>query len=290
MNIGFIGLGTMGQPMARHLIDAGHALHVWARRPESMRPLVEAGAVAHPSPRIMAEHCEAVFFMVTDSADVEEVLLGEEGAGHGAPAGAVMVVSSTISPVATRRFAEEAEALGLEMLDAPVSGGPAGAEAASLAIMVGGRETVFERMRPVFERLGKTILYMGDHGAGQVTKACGQLALTVATEATAEALALARRCGVDPERVRQAMLGGLAASRVMELFGVRMTARDFGPGIDTRFYHKDLGIVLDLAHQAGQSLPAAALVMQQINGLMARGEDRSDFSALIRMLEPGNSD
>lgn len=285
MNIGFIGLGAMGQPMARHLIKAGHALHVWARRPESARPLVEAGAAVHATPQAMASYCEVIFVMVTDTADVEQVLLGEGGATQEAPAGAVMVVSSTISPVASRRIAERVEALGLEMLDAPVSGGPAGAEAATLAIMVGGKPEVFERLRPVFERLGKTILHMGGHGAGQVTKACGQLALLVATEATAEALALAARCGVDPERVRQAMLGGFAASKVMELFGARMTARDFGPGIDTRLYHKDLNIVLDLAHETGQALPAAAVVMQHINGMMGRGEARNDLSALIKVLE-----
>lgn len=285
MNIGFIGLGAMGQPMARHLIEAGHTLHVWARRPESAQPLIEAGATDHPTPRAMASHCEAVFVMVTDAADVEQVLLGEEGAAGSARAGTVMVISSTISPVASRRIAERIEAMGLEMLDAPVSGGPAGAQAATLAIMVGGKAEIFERLRPVFQCLGETILHMGAIGAGQVTKACGQLALLVATEATAEALALAERCGVDPERVRQAMLGGYAASKVMELFGARMTARDFGPGIDTRLYHKDMHIVLDLAHETGQAVPAAALVMQHINGMMGRGDAHNDLSALIKVLE-----
>ncbi len=285
MNIGFIGLGNMGRPMAQHLIGAGHALHVWARRAEGTRELVAAGAEAHSDPAALAARCEIVFVMVTDASDVEEVVLGAQGIAGGANKGTVLVVSSTISPVASRRIAAELEARGLEMLDAPVSGGPAGAQAATLAIMVGGKRAVFERLEPLFGCLGKTILHMGDHGAGQVTKACGQLALLVATEASAEALALAGRCGVDPERVRQAMLGGFAASKVMELFGARMTAREFGPGIDTRLYHKDLKIVLDLAHDIGQALPAAAVVMQHINGMMGRGEARNDLSALIKVLE-----
>jgi 2-hydroxy-3-oxopropionate reductase len=171
------------------------------------------------------------------------------------------------------------------MLDAPVSGGPAGAEQATLSIMAGGKPQVFERVKPLLECLGKTIVHVGDHGAGQTTKACNQLALLVAAQGAAEALALARACGVDPAKVREVMLGGVAASRVLDLFGKRMVERDFAAGIETRLYHKDLDIVLSLAHALGQALPAGALVMQHINAMMGRGDGTSDLSALIKIVE-----
>jgi 2-hydroxy-3-oxopropionate reductase len=171
------------------------------------------------------------------------------------------------------------------MLDAPVSGGPAGAQQATLSIMVGGEPNVFERVKPLFECLGKSIQHMGGHGAGQTTKACNQLALLVAAQGAAEALALARASGLDPARVREVMLGGVAASRVLELFGKRMVDRDFTAGIEARLYHKDLDIVLSLAHGLGQALPAGALVMQHINAMMGRGDGASDLSALIKGIE-----
>jgi len=171
------------------------------------------------------------------------------------------------------------------MLDAPVSGGPMGAEQATLSIMVGGKEGVFERIKPLFQCLGKTIVYMGHHGAGQTTKACNQLALLVNAQGTAEALSLAARCGVDPGKVREVMLGGVASSRVLELFGKRMVERDFAAGIETRLYHKDLHIVLALAHDLGIAVPAAALAMQSVNALVGRGEANNDLSALIKVVE-----
>lgn len=285
LRLGFIGLGAMGRPMALHLLEAGHAMTVYARRPAAVAPLVAAGARAVASPADVARAADVVFTLVTTSADSEQVTLGAQGIIEGARAGAVVVDMATISPLATRRIAEALEARGVEHLDAPVSGGPMGAQGATLAIMVGGKPQVFERVRPLFERLGKTILRMGDHGAGQVTKACNQLALTVTLEGVAEALMLAQRCGVDPAQVREVMLGGVAASRVLELFGKRMVERDFDHGIDARLYHKDLNIVLDLAHSLGIAAPAAAVTLQQINALIGSGGGNSDFSRMIEVLE-----
>ncbi|HEX6003790.1 MAG TPA: NAD(P)-dependent oxidoreductase, partial [Burkholderiales bacterium] len=184
-----------------------------------------------------------------------------------------------------RTVAKTLEENGVEMLDAPVSGGPMGAEQANLSIMVGGKPAVFERVKPLFECLGRTIVYLGDHGAGQITKACNQLALLVTAQGTAEAVSLAQACGVDPAKVREVMMGGVAASRVLELFGKRMVERNFEAGIETRLYYKDLDIVLSLAHDLGIALPAAALTMQNINALIGRGEGRNDLSTLIKVVE-----
>ncbi len=285
MKLGFIGLGVMGRPMALNLMKRGHEMAVYARRPGSAAPLVAAGARACATPAGVAANAEVVFTMVTHSSDVEQVVLGENGIIHGAARGSVLVDMETISPTAARRVAQALAEKGIEMLDAPVSGGPMGAEQATLSIMVGGKQPVFERIRPLLECLGKTIIYMGDHGAGQITKACNQLALLVTAQGTAEALALAKSCGVDPAKVREVMLGGVAASRVLELFGKRMVDRDFAAGIEVRLYHKDLHIVLDLAHELGLAVPAAALTMQNINALVGRGEGRSDLSALIKVVE-----
>ncbi len=282
---GFIGLGAMGRPMAANLMKAGYPLAVYARRPEAAAPLAAAGAAVHPTPAALAAACDVVFTMVTTSADSEEVALGKQGILEGARRGTVVVDMATISPLATRRIAAALEARGIEHLDAPVSGGPTGAQTATLAIMGGGKPAVFEFVQPLFSCLGRTVLHMGDHGAGQVTKACNQLALTVTAQGAAEALSLARRCGLDPARVREALLGGVAASRVLELFGKRMVERDFGPGIDARLYHKDVAIVLELAQDAGLPVPAAACVKQQLNALMGAGDGAADFSVLIRVLE-----
>ena len=285
IELGFIGLGAMGRPVALNLIRAGYPMTVYARRAQAAAPLVEAGAQIAASPAAVAERAQVIFSLVTGSADSEEVALGERGIIEGARKGSVLVDMATISPLTTRRIAEALSARGIDHIDAPVSGGPAGAQAATLSIMIGARPEVFERVKPLFECLGKTIMLMGGHGAGQVTKACNQLALTITAQAAAEALALARSCGLDPARAHAALMGGFAASRVLDLFGKRMVERDFGPGIDTRFYHKDLGIALELAQDAGVPLPAGALVKQQINALMGAGEGNADFSVLIRALE-----
>jgi 2-hydroxy-3-oxopropionate reductase len=275
----------MGRPMAMNLIKAGYPMGVYARRAESATPLMAAGAAVHASPAALAAASDVVFTIVTTSADSEQVTLGAHGIVEGAAPGTVVVDMATISPLATRRIAETLEARGIEHLDAPVSGGPMGAQGATLSIMTGGKDSVFLRIQPLFACLGKSVFHLGGHGAGQLTKACNQLALTVTAQGAAESLALARRCGLDPARVREALLGGVAASRVLELFGKRMVERDFGPGIDTRLYHKDLGIVLELAQEAGLPVPAAAVVKQQINALMGAGEGGADFSVLIRAIE-----
>lgn len=290
MKVGFIGLGVMGRPMAMNLMKAGHEMGVYARRAEAAQPLVAAGARRHETPAALAAASEVVITMVTTSSDVEQVVLGEDGIIRGARAGSVLIDMETIAPSAARHIAEKLASESIDMLDAPVSGGPAGAEQATLSIMAGGKSEVFERMRPLLACLGKTIIHLGGHGAGQITKACNQLALLVTAQGTAEALALAARCGIDPGKVREVMLGGVAASRVLDLFGRRMVERDFAAGIESRLYHKDLAIALGLAHEFGHAAPAAAVTMQHINALMARGEGNNDLSALIKVVEGMSKD
>jgi 2-hydroxy-3-oxopropionate reductase len=275
----------MGRPMALNLMKHGHRMGVYARRAEAAAPLLAAGAVRYATPAELAADAEAVFTVVTASSDFEQVVLGEHGIIHGARAGSVVIDMETIAPTVARAVAQSLAQKGVDMLDAPVSGGPMGAEQATLSIMAGGSAKVFERVKPLFECLGKTIVHVGDSGAGQITKACNQLALLVNAQGAAEAMTLAARCGVDPARVREVMLGGVASSRVLELFGKRMVERDFAAGIETRLYHKDLNIVLGLAHELGLAVPAAALVMQNINAIMGRGEGRDDLSSLIKVVE-----
>ena len=283
--LGFIGIGAMGEPMALNLLKAGYAVTVYARRATAAAALVKAGAALAESPAAVARASEIIVTMVTTAADCEEVTLGKMGLIEGAKRGAVVVDMATISPLAARRIAAALAEHGIEHLDAPVSGGPMGARDATLSIMAGGPLPVFERVRPLFEAMGKTILHMGEHGAGQVTKACNQLVLTVTLEGVAEAMNLASRCGVEPAKVREAMMGGFAASRVLELFGKRMVERNFENGVDARFYHKDLNIVLSLMHELGLPAPAAAVTLQQINALVGSGGARSDFSRMIEVLE-----
>ncbi len=285
MNLGFIGLGVMGRPMALHLMKQGHAMAVYARRSESAAPLVAAGATHCASPSALAAQCDVVFTMVTNSHDVEQVVLGAEGLVHGMRPGSVLVDMETIAPAVARHVAAELAKRGVEMLDAPVSGGPTGAEQATLAIMAGGKAEVFERIKPLFACMGKTIVRVGDSGAGQITKACNQLLLLVTAQGAAEALALAARCGVDVATVRDVMMGGIASSRVLEVFGKRMIDRHFANGIDTRLYHKDLAIALGLVHEHGAAAPAAAVAMQHINAAIGRGEGSSDLAVIIEVLE-----
>lgn len=285
MNLGFIGLGAMGRPMALHLLRAGHELTVFARRAEAARPLTEAGAASRATPAEVAAVSDVVFTIVTASRDVEEVALGSQGVIHGAKPGTILVDMSTIAPGTARHVAARLAERGIDMLDAPVSGGEAGAVAATLAIMAGGRPEVLERVRPLLEKLGKAIVHVGPHGAGQVAKACNQMIMVSCIEACAEAMLLAERSGVDPARVRQALSGGSARSRVLEVFGGRMTARDFRAGVEARLHHKDFGILMAEAVGLGLSLPVAAQVWQQLNALMAQGRGRDDTSSLLRVLE-----
>ncbi len=285
MRVGFIGLGVMGRPMALNLLRARHDIGIWARRPESAEPLVERGATAALSPAALAARCDVLFTMLTGTADVEKVLLGEDGVASGAQPGLVVIDTSTIDPSATRTIASALEARQIDMLDAPVSGGPHGARDATLSIMVGGDAAALERVRPLLEVIGAKVRHMGDHGAGQTTKACHQLLLLITAQGVAESLALARRAGLDAERVREAMLDGMASSRVLDFFGDRMARRDFAAGIESRLYHKDLDIVLGLAHTLGVALPAGAVTMQFINGLHGRGLGRDDLSSLVRLMD-----
>jgi 2-hydroxy-3-oxopropionate reductase len=285
MNVGFIGLGVMGRPMALNLLKNGRQVGVFARRPETAEPVVAAGAKAYPTAAALAAASDAIILMVTGTTDVEEVLLDKNGVVESARPGSVVIVMSTISPTATRRMATALAVRGIQMLDAPVTGGPAGAQNATLTIMVGGDPDVLERVRPLLACLGTTIVHVGGQGAGETTKACNQLALLITAEGSAEALALARKCGLDPRTVRQVLLTGIAGSRVLELFGGRMVDRQFEAGIEARLYHKDLGIVLDVAREVGQKVPAASVVMQHLETLMARSQGSKDLSMIIELLE-----
>ncbi|HET7634704.1 MAG TPA: NAD(P)-dependent oxidoreductase [Burkholderiales bacterium] len=284
MNIGFIGLGVMGRPMALNLMKGGHALSLYARRPQTAAPLVEAGARVCDSPAALAACCDAVFTMVTASADVEQVVLGDDGIIHGARSGLLVIDMSTISPAVTRRIAQALAQRGVDMLDAPVSGGGGAAADGSLAIMAGGSTDTFARARPLLQCLGKTIVHIGGNGAGQIAKACNQLAFTVAIEGAAEALALARRLGADPAKVRDALLGGFAASRALDVLGPRMLNGDFVAGIEARLHHKDLHIVMDLARDIGLPLPAGGAVTAQFDALIDAYGGKIDSSALCQLL------
>ena len=284
MKVGFIGLGAMGRPMALHLHAAGHDLHVWARRPASCTGLP---ATLHASPAELGAACEVVFTVITSSADVEGVALGDKGLIHGMAPGSVLVDCSTIAPDVARRIAGQLGEKGIHMLDAPVSGGEQGAKDATLAIMAGGDAAVLERVRPLLERLGQRIVHIGPNGAGQVAKACNQMIMVAAIEAVAEAMRLAAAAGVDPAKVKLALAGGSAGSRVLEIMGQRMVARDFSAGIEARLHHKDFGLVLEAARKSGVPVALTASVAQQLNALMVLGFGKDDTSSLLRVLEAG---
>jgi 2-hydroxy-3-oxopropionate reductase len=285
VNLAFIGLGIMGRPMALHLMGGGHGMRVFARRAEAMQPLVDAGAVACSSPADAARGAEVVFTIVSDTPDVQQVLLGQGGVVEGAQPGAIVVDMSTISPIATRAMAQVLAAKGIEMLDAPVSGGDVGAINATLSIMIGGKPEIFEKVRPLFELMGKNIVYIGANGAGQVAKGCNQIAGAVGVEAVAEALTLARKNGVDPARVREALLGGFAHSRVLELYGARMLSRDFKPGFKAKLHQKDLRLVVEAAAQLNIALPQSALIAQHLNALVGMGHGEEDSAQVVKVLE-----
>ena len=288
MRVGLVGLGAMGRPIGLRLLRAGHTLGVWGRRAEAVQPLRLAGACVHATPAGLARHCEVLLTVVTAGADVEAVGFGDEGLIHGAAPGTVWVDHSTIAPETARALAARAAPRGLAMLDAPVSGGAQGAVEGTLAIMVGGPAAALERVRPLLQQIGRRIVHVGESGAGQVAKACNQMIMVACIEAVAEALRLAARSGVDPAKVQAALAGGSAASRVLEVFGTRMAARDFCAGVEARLHHKDFGILLAAAAVGGVPLPIAALVRQQLNALMAQGWGRDDTSSLLRVLEAGS--
>jgi 2-hydroxy-3-oxopropionate reductase len=283
--IGFIGLGIMGQPMARNLLKAGFPLTVHNRRQAVTDEFVAAGAEAALLPREVAAASDVVITMLPDTAVVEEVLTGPDGILEGARAGLVVIDMSTISPVTTRTLAARLAQQGVQMLDAPVSGGDRGAIAGTLSIMVGGPAETFQRCLPIFQALGKTIVHVGESGAGQVVKACNQIVVALTIEAIGEALVLGSKAGVDPANILRVLGGGLAANRFMEQRGPSMLARDFAPGGRVRFHHKDLGIALALARASGVSLPITALVDQMFASLEASGRGDLDHSALLLYLE-----
>lgn len=285
MKVAFCGLGIMGRPQALNILKGGNAMAVWARRAESMQPLKEAGATACPSPKEAAAAAEVVFVMVSDTPDVEQVIFGPGGIIEGAKPGTVVVDMSTISPVATRDMAQRLAAKGVEMLDAPVSGGDIGAINGTLSIMVGGKPEIFARVLPLFECMGKNIVHIGANGAGQVAKACNQIVAAVTLEAVSEGLTLARRNGVDAGKVRDALMGGFAWSKVLEIHGRRILARDFKPGFKAKLHRKDLKIVTDTAAHLGLSLPQASLVAAQLNALVGMGCGEEDSAAVVKVIE-----
>jgi 2-hydroxy-3-oxopropionate reductase len=285
MHIGFIGLGLMGRPLALHLAQAGHTLHLWARRPDSLDPFKAFDARVHASPAEVAKHAEIVFTMVADAPDVHAVILGDNGIAAGGRRGLIVVDMSTINPNAARGIGNELAAQGIEFLDAPVSGGEMGAINASLTIMVGGKVEVFEKVKPLFEKMGKSTTLIGGTGAGQVAKACNQILTGVGVLAVAEAFNFAAQSGVDPGRVREALLGGFAYSRILENHGQRMLDRNFKPGFKAWMHQKDLRIVMEEAHRLGLMLPAAAATAQLFNAIVGSGMGEDDSIAALKLLE-----
>lgn len=284
-NLGFIGLGIMGRPMAGHLVAAGHRVHVYNRSPKPVQELSAKGAIPCNAPREVAEKSDIVFTIVSDTPDVEKVIFGAQGLFDCLKQGTVVVDMSTISPEATKEFAKRLSAKKVHMLDAPVSGGQGGAEQGTLSIMVGGETSIFERVKPYFELMGKNIVHIGGNGAGQTCKLANQIVISVSIEAVSEALVFASKAGVDPSKVRQALLGGSAQSRILEVHGKRMIERNFTPGFKISLHQKDLNLVLQAGRSMGMSLPATALVQEHYNSLSGQGNVDIDNSALVMVLE-----
>lgn len=282
MKIGFIGLGIMGRPMALNLLKGGHELIVWARRDASMQPLLQAGAKGAENPAAAARGNELVISMVADAPDVAEVM--RDVARAGVP-NLVAVDMSTIAPAAAKAIGVELAAAGVDFVDAPVSGGEVGAIAGSLSIMAGGSEAAFRRALPAFECIGKNIVHVGASGAGQVTKAANQIVTGMGVLAVAEAFAFASKNGVDRSKVREALLGGFAYSKILENHGQRMLDRNFKPGFKSWMHEKDLNIVMQTAHELGLCLPGAAATAQMFNAMVGSGYGEEDSIAILKLLE-----
>ncbi len=285
MRIGFVGLGIMGRPMALNILKGGFDLTVWARRAESMAPLLEAGAKGAASPAEVAAACDIVVSMVSDAPDVEAVALGSGGVAEGARPGLIYIDMSTIAPAAAQSIAARLAEKGVTMLDAPVSGGEVGAINAGLTIMVGGDEAAFEKAKAVLACLGKSVNLIGGSGAGQVTKACNQILTGVTVMAVAEAFNFARKSGVDAGKVREALLGGFAYSRILENHGQRMLDRNFKPGFKAWMHQKDMNIVMQEAHRLGLMLPSSAATAQLFNAMVGSGMGEEDSIAALKLLE-----
>lgn len=285
MEIGFIGLGLMGRPMALNLAKAGHHLHLWARRAAALEPFKDTGARTHASPAEVARHAEVVLTCVADAPDVEQVCLAAGGIAESGKRGLIVSDSSTIAPAAARRIGERLSAQGIVFLDAPVSGGAVGAVNATLTFMVGGDAAAFETVRPLYEKMGKSVTHVGASGAGQVAKACNQIVVAITMEAVAEALTFAKKSGVDGAKVRAALLGGFAYSRILEHHGAKMLERDWKPGFKAWMQQKDLRIVLQSAHELGLALPGAAAVAQMFNAMVGCGLGEEDNMAVVKLVE-----
>lgn len=285
LRIGFIGLGIMGKPMAGHLMKAGDALYVHSRTYASVEALAALGAIPCKNPMEVAERAEIVFLMLPDTPDVERVLFGPDGISKGIKPGSTVVDMSSISPVETRKFAERLRGQGVEMLDAPVSGGQIGAQNATLSIMVGGKPEVFERVKPLFEKMGKSIVHIGGNGDGQVCKVANQIVVALTIEAVGEALLLASKAGADVVKVREALLGGFAQSRILDVHGERMIKRTFQPGFRIRLHQKDLRLALETGKALGVSLPNTTTAQELLTAVSASGGAELDHAAMVQALE-----
>jgi len=282
--LGFIGPGIMGAPMAANLLRGGHQLFVHGRS-SAPATLIEGGATQCASPREVAEQSEFIFIMVPDTPDVERVLFGENGVASGLDNGQVVVDMSSISPMATKEFAAKINALGSKYLDAPVSGGEVGAKAGTLTIMVGGPKETFEEVKPFFDLMGKNITLVGENGDGQTTKVANQIIVALNIQAVSEALLFASKAGADPSKVRQALMGGFAASRILEIHGDRMIKRTFDPGFRIELHQKDLNLALQGARALGLALPHTASAQELMNTCAANGNSKLDHSALCQAVE-----
>lgn len=283
-NVGFIGLGIMGTPMAANLIEGGHALVTYTRS-KSPQSLVDAGARPLTSATEVAQTSDIIIIMVPDTPDVDAVLFGDGGVAAGLTQGKIVVDMSSISPVATKEFAARINALGCEYLDAPVSGGDVGAKAASLTIMVGGNEPAFNTVKPLFDLMGQNVTLVGGNGDGQTTKVANQIIVALTIEAVGEALLLTAKAGADPAKVRQALMGGFASSRILEVHGERMIKRSFDPGFRITLHQKDLNLALTTARQLGLSLPNTAIAQELFNTCAAHNGASWDHSGMVRALE-----
>ena len=283
--LGFIGLGIMGKPMAGHLVKSGNEVSVYDLNPAPVQELLSKGASACKSNKEVAQKSEIIFIIVQDTPDVEAVLFGKEGLAEGGKPGSIVVDMSSISPIATKEFAKKLGGMKVKMLDAPVSGGQVGAENATLSIMVGGDADVFEKIKPYFQLMGKNIVHVGGNGDGQTCKVANQIVVALNIEAVAEALLFASKAGADPVKVRAALMGGFAQSRILELHGERMLKRTFTPGFRIRLHQKDLNLALQSARSMGLSLPNTATAQELFNAVAAQGGIDLDHSAMVLALE-----
>jgi 2-hydroxy-3-oxopropionate reductase len=283
-NIGFIGLGIMGKPMAANLIKGGHTLYLHSRSGVAQE-LTAAGGKACASAKEVAQKSDIVIIMVPDTPDVDKVLFGAGGVAEGLSKGKIVIDMSSISPIETKKYAKKINDLGCEYVDAPVSGGEVGAKNAALTIMVGGNQAAFDKVKPVFEQLGKNITLVGGNGDGQTCKVCNQIIVALNIEAVSEALLFASKAGADPAKVRQALMGGFAASRILEVHGERMIKRTFNPGFRIELHQKDLNLALQGARAMGVALPNTATAQELFNACTAAGGAAWDHSAMVRALE-----